>query len=456
MSASSVLDLTSRVHGALRIAAAAVDAATGPEPPALPDLPGIGPLVASKVLGETCLLLRAAHRAAVLGDDAVLRAAVSALARTVAPHVRSTDLLASLCVRPDTALDEGFGHLHLRDLGLPDPTVDDLLDRVVPAEGHPGLERTPTRALEQLWLRFLWTGAAPSTLPVETALLASSVIGRPLDPVTCSLLELYSFTHIVMYASDSGRRVTTLPRPVDNVLADAETALAVALDSGNLDLAAEALWTWPMLGATPSAIARFAWRLLAAAQDETGLVVGPQFSTETHAALGSESGEAYLLATSYHSSIVMGILCACTLAAEADREADRPSPGEDDAPRAQTVAALRLLVEAVAGQPVGRWLRAFDRLGPSSQAELAPLLLRIALRRAAERDDVAAVRRALELAVEHDLLDNPVVPHAAAFLRSRVGLAHALEQRRADQPGDTSAASAAAAAARATQLGAVP
>ncbi|MDQ2796297.1 MAG: hypothetical protein M3Y06_03930, partial [Actinomycetota bacterium] len=88
-----------------------------------------------------------------------------------------------------------------------------------------------------------------------------------------------------MYASDSGRRGTTFPRPVENVLADAETALAVALDDGNLDLAAEALWTWPMLGATPSAIARFAWRLLAAAQDETGLVVGPQFSTETHAAL---------------------------------------------------------------------------------------------------------------------------------------------------------------------------
>ncbi|MDQ2796298.1 MAG: hypothetical protein M3Y06_03935 [Actinomycetota bacterium] len=188
MSASSVLDLTNRVHGALRIAAAAVDAATGPEPPALPDLPGIGPLVPSKVLGETCLLLRAAHRAATLCGDAVLRAAVSALARTVAPHVRSTDLLASLCVRPDTALDEGFGHLHLRDIGLPDPTVDDLLDRVVPANGHPGLERTPTRALEQLWLRFLWTGPAPIMSPVETALLDSSVIGRPLDPLTCSLL----------------------------------------------------------------------------------------------------------------------------------------------------------------------------------------------------------------------------------------------------------------------------
>lgn len=415
-------DLVGRVHGALRIAAAAVDTATAPNvgSSAAPSrLAGLRPLVPAKVLGETSLLLRAAARAAHTTQDPELLCRVTELAVTVSPHLRGRALLAAVCARPDTALDEAFGHLHLRDIGMADDTVDALLTSVTESvssfvgQRHPGLERTPTRALEQLWLRRLWTGREPSDPTEETRLLAASVLGRRLDPLGCTQVEMYSFTHLVMYSTDSGRRSVLLPRPVPELVADAETALAIALNTDDLDLATEALWTWPMLGVPWSPTALFAWRQIDCARARLGFVPGPDFQEQTYQGRSPVEQDTYRVTTSYHTGIVTGILAATMLAS----------------PRAVDIVATK-------------------RDQPESMRLTADL------RRAAVGGDTEAMRGALQRALADDLLEHPAAAAAIEYLRRRIALTSALATRQ--RPQAVSPTAFAAAAALATHAGAAP
>ena len=56
-------------------------------------------------------------------------------------------------------------------------------------------------------------------------------------------------------------------------------------ESRMFDLAAELLWTWPMLGLPWSAAAIFCFALLAEVQDSHGFLPGPGYSARTCAAL---------------------------------------------------------------------------------------------------------------------------------------------------------------------------
>ena len=59
-------------------------------------------------------------------------------------------------------------------------------------------------------------------------------------------------------------------------------------DAENFDLAAELLWTWPMLGLPWSAAAIFCFALLAEVQDSHGFLPGPGYSARTCGALPEE------------------------------------------------------------------------------------------------------------------------------------------------------------------------
>ena len=64
------------------------------------------------------------------------------------------------------------------------------------------------------------------------------MLGRPMDALGSARLDIYAFTHAVMYASDLGERRIALPRPSPAIAADAEAALAYSLDSNDFDLTA--------------------------------------------------------------------------------------------------------------------------------------------------------------------------------------------------------------------------
>src|SRR6185436_1156553 len=131
------------------------------------------------------------------------------------------------------------------------------------------------------------------------------------DALRASRYDVYAFTHLVLHATDMGQRPVQWPRGGAPLTADAEAALALALDADNLDLAAEVLWTWPMAGLAWTPAAAFAFALLARVQDEHGFLPGPEYRREVgKVGQSGEPGAApwsrHALRTSYHSTFVMG------------------------------------------------------------------------------------------------------------------------------------------------------
>src|SRR5687768_1656490 len=105
------------------------------------------------------------------------------------------------------------------------------------------------------------------------------------------------------------------PRSLEDIARDAEAALAAAFDADNLDLAAELIWTWPMLRLQWSPVATFGFGILAAAQDLHGFLPGPGYSAGDYERLPSDLRDEYVLRTSYHTTLVMGFVCGAALRA---------------------------------------------------------------------------------------------------------------------------------------------
>ena len=106
---------------------------------------------------------------------------------------------------PGMARDHAFAHLLLSRLGYPDPSIDQLLSESLAIGANFGPARLPHHQLEQEWLAHIWSvGEAPARRDLQ--LVATSMLGRPLDALGCGRLDIYEFTHAVMYASDFGAR----------------------------------------------------------------------------------------------------------------------------------------------------------------------------------------------------------------------------------------------------------
>ena len=298
----------------------------------------------------------------------------------------------------------------LSRLGYPDQAVDRLLAESLAIGAGLGPERLPHRRLEQAWLARLW-GAREQPGPDDPALLAESMLCRPMDALGSTRLDVYAFTHALMYATDLGRRRVAVPRPLPSVAADAEAALAHSLDADDFDLTAEVLLTWPMLGVAWSPSAAFAFRILADVEDSVGFLPGSRFDRARYLGLSGHEQSQYALATSYHTAYVMGFLCAAALGP--DRAPPVEVPADESAPGAGA-AVLRLVDRS---GPTSCWRGPFAALTPGQQDAVAPLVLAILLRRARKACDLGLVRDALELAVAHDLVAGPAPAQAAALLR---------------------------------------
>jgi hypothetical protein len=340
-----------------------------------------------KVVAEAAMLLHVA--APVAAAERRVGRAAAALAARVAPHARSGEVLVALCLDPGRARDHALAHVVLTRLGYPDAGTDQLLDAALADAPGVGPERLPYRELEQQWLGRL-RDAAGSAGPGERGVLARSALGRRLDALGHTPLDAYALTHAVLYATDAGSRRVALPRPAADVAADAEVALAAALAAGNLDLAAELLWTWPVLGLPWSPAAAFGIALLGHVHDELGLVPGPGAGLDARPVRPLPVG---LLADCYHTAVVEGMLLACAL-----RPGCLPPPVEVPgtdwrASRGPGVAGLRLVAD---------------------------------LQQARRDGDMTALRRTLADALDAGLPAGPgverAVPQAVALLRRATAL----------------------------------
>ena len=393
-----LLDAVRFVHRALALAGSESSQPPGAAPDTAP------PLQLEKVRCEASMLLRAALP--VADRDPRLPAALAGLAAALAaPSPES--LTVRLCLRPGIALDLALVHLHLRALGVGDPRLDPLLDDLLGASRLRGPERPPHRELEQLWLHSLWSGEAEPESFMRA--LSASSLAYGFDHLAGSTDDAYAFTHAILYATDNGRRRVSLPRPAAEIARDADAILAIALDAGNHDVAAEVLWTWPMLDLPPTLLATQARALLVQVSQDGGFLPGPGFDPAVHRRLALPEREAYGLRTSYHTTLVHGLFLAATLT---QQEHPQPCPegGTGDAADA-VLGCLRPTTRSEAW-----WVR-FAALPAATRDVLAPALVTMALRRAADAADLAAVQVTLCLAAEHQVPETPVMQQARVLLR---------------------------------------
>jgi hypothetical protein len=344
-------------------------------------------LDAEKVVGEALLLLRATRSHAETDSWQDLYAATSPLAR---PH----SLAASLCRDPDRAPELAFAHVMLTDLGHADPGIDLLLDLAL-ADEPTGPTPYVVPALQRQWLLDVRSNAQGT----RHELVHRSSLLR------CSTQDVYDLTHAVMHGTDLGTRPLTAPRNERDLAADLDALLGIALDADNLDLTTELLWAWPMLrlGWTPAA--RLALDVVLRAFRDHGYLPGPGHDP------AGPGADADLLATSYHATLVLGILAAALLRADG-----LPQSSLSDGVNG---ACALLLTELDDGRHP--WLDGARRRHDLDG--LAPTLLAVALRRASDRADLGEVRRLLELAVRLGLADGRAVVQATGLLRRGTALA---------------------------------
>lgn len=415
-------DLVRRVRLALDLATEALDLIGSSRRPNVIRDNGVGdgPQFSSeKLVGETAMLLLCAMP--LCRQDVGVADRFHALGVRLAPLARGPDILAAICSDPGLAQDHALPHAILSHIGYVDPSVDALLCASLSLAPRFGPERLPNRRLEQEWLDRTWTAGASRPRP-EPGLLGRTMLGRPIDALGSTRLDLYAFTHAVMYATDFGVRRPPWPRSPHAIAADADAGLAFSLDNDDFDLTAELCLTWPMLGMSWSRASAFAFRILASIEDEYGFVPGAGFDAAHSSSLAGPEKRDYTLVTSYHATYTMGFLSAVAVTC------GFPPPKAWRAVRGRRGAAASLLplIGANGGEP--NWVRQAVRLSHRQQDAIARLMLVAILRRARTSGDLALVREALDVAVRHDLLDGPAPGQAAALLRRAIVLESTLRR----------------------------
>jgi hypothetical protein len=399
-------DLIRRLCRALEIAGKSVErlASKGYQDPAEPS----NSLPSEKLIAETAMLLIGAS--AVPEAESVATRA-DHVARLLIPYARSERMRFGLCLRPALAWDYGLPHLCLQRLGYDDPEFDALFRRSLRSQAHGGRERVPHRVLEIEWLRRMQSGTDPAATPDRrAAAVQQSVLNHPMDLFGGTREDVYAFTHAVMYIADFNINPAPFPRSRRVLLEEAEAALARALDSEDYDIGGELLLTWPLTGTTWGAAAALGFRILADVEDQVGFLPAAATRLDRLNALQGEARGEYLTATAYHTSYVMGLLCAAALAQ--DREPPLRLPLQDAVPR--SAAAIVPFLED--GSRRRHWQDAFDRLSLADRDSVSGLLLIIALHRRIAAHDFAAVAKLLEVAMSLELADTPAASQAAELL----------------------------------------
>lgn len=358
-----------------------------------------------KFAAETALMLYAADVAA--GEDAAVQALVTDLAAKLSRHVRSGALLTMMRLRPSAVPELITGHTCLTGLGHPDVDFDLAVRHVLENAPTVVSELRPWKNLEADWCARVG-GVLPRVADLEGH-LAQTTLAQDLDAFTARRLDLYAFTHAIMYLADFGRQRPELPREAVAIEADADAALARCLDDDDFDLAGEVLLTWPYLRIARSATADFGLSVLARVHDDLGFLPSLQLRVENLKSLDGEDQTYALFNEAYHTNHVMGLLAAAMLLPGGQVGA---WSGEASSGGAEVL--LDLLPDR---QPIPQWQKDFEDLSAERRDQLADMLAAIALRRSIRLGDLRQVRDLLEACVDLGVASSPAVGQAAQLLQ---------------------------------------
>ncbi len=405
-------ELRRRLAHGLRLGAAGVAVAVEGRP----GVAGARALVPATVLGETALLCRVAGR--LLADEPALarfEGLGAAQARLGEALTRSLDPRRSalaVAADPRCRAREAAPFALLGDLDIGHRAVArQLFDLADPVDDALGDEPDPVDRLELSWLQGLAEGCASPDVP------DGSVLERGADLLHGELTDADALTHAVLHATDCGLLAPRTDRPASSVADDAEALLGAALARGNLDVAAELLWTWPMLDLPLSPGARYALAELDRAEATHGFLPGPEHDLAVACSLEPADRSTYVIQTSYHTAVAGAVLAAALL---------RRPEGADRAPAGACPASARRAAPTADADPLpllrhadGPWAAALRTRPLPDRVACTALLVGAELRTAAARRDLAQVHLVVAWAAEHGWAHLPSVRQGAALL-SRV------------------------------------
>ena len=354
---------------------------------------------ADKPVAETAMLL---HVSKGLPGRPAIDQRVRQLARGLAPFARSGPAAIELCLHPSVATKFAVPHVILSRLGLEDADFDELLSLCLQSAFRDGADRPPVADLEREWVEGLRTGRG-----ISEASVTANILTRPLDILGGVRGDAYAFTHALMYVTDFGHRPCELPRGARATLAEAEALLARFLGGEDYDVAGEILLAWPFLGVPWSPGAALAMQLLLDADQRFGVLPGGLLDGAELAELPEGERGFHALACTYHTSYVMGFLCAATLRSGLMPAIDCDAGPPDDRLLelgCQLSADLPMFEPVLAGLP------------PAQTAATAPFLLDVAMARSSASHDYPQLQQLLRLADRHGLLARPMCGNAAELL----------------------------------------
>ena len=328
------------------------------------------------------------------------------LALALVPLARSRRIMLSMSLHPSVCVEFAVPHILLSRLGYEDERFDEFLGLCLSSQAAMGHERTPFASLERRWILGLWSGAEPGR--DWEADLQQSVLNWPIDILGGLKEDAYAFTHLAIYCTDFGFHVRDLPRPRSAILAEARSLLARCLDEEDYDLAAEILMIWPQLGEPWCAASAFGFRVLMAVEDQVGVLPSIRTKTERLNLLEGEERTRYAFATAYHTTLVMGLLCAVSLQ-------DEKTPPVALSGRIFD-SVLVEEIQTFIDENQGHWQPVHSALAESERSTLAPFLLDLALIQKLRLRDYDATNRLLEIAKGAGMDPSPLSVQASETL----------------------------------------
>jgi hypothetical protein len=356
-----------------------------------------------KVIAEAAMLVYAASGACGRAD---VGRRVDAVARQLAPHVRSRRALADIALQPGRAFKHAVPHVLVTSLGHADDGFDSYFrSQCAVALGLAG-DLPPSARLERHWVTSQWERV---WRPAAADDVRGTFVERPIDVLSESREEAYSVTHLLFYLTDFGHQPPPrLPRSVGTILGELEGLLLRCLDREDYDLSGELLMAWPQLRAAWSPAASFAFRVLARVEDEVGVLPCGNVDLARMGELDAAERGRYARATAYHTAFVMGLLCAAT----ARRT---PTPPRTIAGPAYADSVCEGFLEHVDSDQ-GHWLGVFRECDISEKRALAPLLCNFAILQTLRRRDYAALHEVLVLARSAQLPEHHLRTRATEVL----------------------------------------
>jgi hypothetical protein len=231
-------------------------------------------------------------------------------------------------------------------------------------------------------------------------LIGQSALGAGLDVLTQRRDDLYALTHSIMYATNLGADRVPLPRSSCRVSNDLDAALAISLDRQDYDLAGELLACYFMLGFRLTPSASFAFDVITAVENQAGFLPAPTLRLDRLAALGGADRSRYLLAASYHTIYVMGLLCALAL----------HKPWLVTSGSAAGPAPPAALLARFQGAQPRHWEQCFAERLEGEQSALTPFLTTVALNRAVTKRNLGEVSKLLTLTAHTALTQTAALP----------------------------------------------